>query len=102
MIKLATATIRASKATSDSFFPIVGVTFDIGTTTFDRGVSFHSTSNSQPSLSNQVPHARNSSTVSPPMIDVAFAKATMLASSEPHSNIPSIKYSSGVIIDLKG
>jgi hypothetical protein len=49
--------IRASQATSDSYFPIMGVTFGMDTTTFDRGVSLFSTSNSQPSLSGHTLHA---------------------------------------------
>jgi hypothetical protein len=39
------ATIRLSKAASNSYLPMVGVTFGMGTTTFDNGISSLSTAN---------------------------------------------------------
>jgi hypothetical protein len=39
------ATIRLSKAASNSYLLMVGVTFGMGTTTFDNGISSLSTAN---------------------------------------------------------
>jgi hypothetical protein len=101
--KLAATMIRALKVSSDTLFPIVGVTFGKGTTTFYSGVSFVSTSNSHFSLSGHMSQARNSSTaLRPPMIDVTSMKAATFVSPGLHSNGASVKYSNGVIVDLNG